>query len=94
MHKSAHWSQSEPENVHMQEDYWCAQAMAWLGRHIVVVTSLRYMLFDPTTSVYTELFAVSPEAPPPTMVQAVPSVNQAVLLMVSSSSHLPQTNNQ
>ncbi|BDA48080.1 Transforming growth factor-beta receptor-associated protein [Coccomyxa sp. Obi] len=57
------------------------KAMAWLGRHIVVVTSLRYMLFDPTTSAYTELFAVSPEAPPPTMVQAVPSVNQAVLLM-------------
>lgn len=57
--------------------------MAWLGRRIVVVTSLRYMLFDPKTSAYRELFAVSPEAPPPTMVQAVPMVNQAVLLMVS-----------
>ena len=68
--------------------------MAWLGRHVVVVTSLRYMLFDPSTSAYTELFAVSPEAPPPTMVQAVPSVKQAVLLMVGSSSHLAQTNSK
>ncbi len=64
--------------------------MAWLGRHIVLVTSLRYMLFDPITTAYSELFAVSPEAPPPTMVQAVPSANQAVLLMVSS--HLLPSN--
>lgn len=59
-----------------------------------MVTSLRYMLFDPITSEYTELFAVSPEAPPPTMVQAVPSVNQAVLLMVSSSSHFAKTHSE
>lgn len=56
----------------------------------MLVTSLRYMLFDPITTAYSELFAVSPEAPPPTMVQAVPSANQAVLLMVSS--HLLPSN--
>lgn len=64
--------------------------MAWLGKRIVLVTSLRYMLFDPITAAYSELFAVSPEAPPPTMVQAIPSVNQAVLLMVRGCIH-PRT---
>lgn len=56
--------------------------MAWLGQSVVVVTSLRYMLFNPKSGAYTELFVVSEEAPPPTMVQSVPSANQAVLLMV------------
>jgi hypothetical protein len=40
------------------------------------------MLFNPKSSAYTELFAVSEEAPPPTMVQSVPMAKQAVLLMV------------
>jgi hypothetical protein len=57
--------------------------MAWLGASIVVVTSLRYMLFSPAAGgAYQELFAVSAEAPPPTMVQAIPSAHLALLLMV------------
>ena len=56
--------------------------MAWLGASIVVVTSLRYMLFSPGSGAYTELFAVSAEAPPPTMVLAIPAANAALLLMV------------
>ena len=56
--------------------------MAWLGASIVVVTSLRYMLFTPASGAYQELFAVSAEAPPPTMVQAIPTAHLALLLMV------------
>ena len=61
----------------------CAlQGMVWLGQSLVMATSLRYVLFDPRTKACTELFSVSPEAPPPTMVQAVPSADEAILLMV------------
>ena len=47
-----------------------------------MATSLRYVLFNPRTKACTELFSVSPEAPPPTMVQSVPSADEAILLMV------------
>ena len=59
--------------------------MAWLGASLVLVTSLRYMLFAPGSGAYTELFAVSAEAPPPTMVLAIPAASAALLLMVLSS---------
>ena len=54
----------------------------WLGQSLVMATSLRYVLFNPRTKACTELFSVSPEAPPPTMVQSVPSADEAILLMV------------
>lgn len=63
------------------------QAMVWLGQSLVMATSLRYVLFEPRTKACTELFSVSPEAPPPTMVQSVPSADEAVLLMVRFYSH-------
>ncbi len=58
------------------------QGMVWLGQSLVMATSLRYVLFNPQTKACTELFSVSPEAPPPTMVQSVPSADEAILLMV------------
>ena len=61
------------------------QGMVWLGQSLVMATSLRYVLFNPRTKACTELFSVSPEAPPPTMVQSVPSADEAILLMVRHS---------
>ena len=62
----------------------------WLGQSLVLATSLRYVLFNPRTKACTELFSVSPEAPPPTMVQSVPSADEAILLMVRRpSAHVP-----
>ena len=58
------------------------QGMVWLGQSLVMATSLRYVLFNPRTKACTELFSVSPEAPPPTMVQAAPAADEAILLMV------------
>ena len=58
------------------------QAMVWLGQCLVLATALRYVLFNPRTRACTELFSVSPEAPPPTMVQAAPAADEAILLMV------------
>ena len=58
------------------------QAMVWLGQCLVLATALRYVLFNPRTKACTELFSVSPEAPPPTMVQAAPAADEAILLMV------------
>ncbi len=55
--------------------------MAWLGGRLVVATSLRYMLLDPASGAYVQLFALPEEAPPPTLVQAIPSADLAVLLM-------------
>ena len=70
--------------LHLQGQGMMLQAMAWLGASMVLVTSLRYMLFAPSSGAYTELFAVSAEAPPPTMVLAIPAANAALLLMVLS----------
>ena len=56
--------------------------MVWLGQCLVLATALRYVLFNPRTRACTELFSVSPEAPPPTMVQAAPAADEAILLMV------------
>ena len=56
--------------------------MVWLGQCLVLATALRYVLFNPRTKACTELFSVSPEAPPPTMVQAAPAADEAILLMV------------
>ena len=56
--------------------------MVWLGQCLVLATALRYVLFNPRTKACTELFSVSTEAPPPTMVQAVPAADEAILLMV------------
>ena len=58
------------------------QAMVWLGQCLVMATALRYVLFNPRTKACTELFSVSPEAPPPTMLQAAPAADEAILLMV------------
>lgn len=63
--------------------------MVWLGQSLVMATALRYVLFNPRTKACTELFSVSPEAPPPTMVQAVPAADEAILLMVRH--HCTQT---
>ncbi len=60
----------------------------WLGQSLVMATSLRYVLFNPRTKACTELFSVSPEAPPPTMVQSVPSADEAILLMVRHDHHV------
>lgn len=66
------------------------QEMVWLGQNLVLATSLRYVLFSPRTKACTELFSVSPAAPPPTMVQSVPSADEAILLMVRHpSAHAP-----
>ncbi|KAK9839815.1 hypothetical protein WJX81_003522 [Elliptochloris bilobata] len=57
------------------------KGMAWLGGRLVVATSLRYMLLDPASGAYVQLFALPEEAPPPTLVQAIPGADLAVLLM-------------
>ncbi len=58
------------------------QSMAWLGQKVVLCTSLRYMLLQPTQGTSTQLFALAEDAPSPTLVQSIPSANLAVLLMV------------
>lgn len=57
------------------------KSMAWLGQKVVLCTSLRYMLLQPTQGTSTQLFALAEEAPSPTLVQSIPSANLAVLLM-------------
>ena len=58
--------------------------MAWAGGRLVVATSLRYMLLDLASGAYVQLFALPEEAPPPTLVQAIPGADLALLLMVHS----------
>ena len=60
------------------------QGMAWAGGRLVVATSLRYMLLDPASGAYVQLFALPEEAPPPTLVQAIPGADLALLLMARS----------
>ncbi|KAK9806735.1 hypothetical protein WJX72_000925 [[Myrmecia] bisecta] len=57
------------------------KAMAWLGKRIVVCTSLRYMLLQPFTGAYTQLFALPEDAPSPTLVVPIPSATLSLLLM-------------
>jgi hypothetical protein len=59
--------------------------MAWVRGRLVVATSLRYMLLDPASGGYAQLFALPEEAPPPTLVAAIPGADQAVLLMARPS---------
>jgi hypothetical protein len=58
------------------------QGLAWVGRNLVLCTSLRYLLWDPALKELKELLRLPEEAPSPTEVLPIPSAHAALLLMV------------
>eukprot|EP00884_Botryococcus_braunii_P004337 jgi/Botrbrau1/13904/Bobra.0017s0011.1 len=57
------------------------KALAWVGRNLILCTSLRYLLWEPATKELRELLALPEEAPSPTAVLPIPSAAAALLLV-------------